>query len=89
MVVSNALKTSVQSKAEVKAEDTDILWLLVHHFGEQNNEIIMTTRNKFHAITEIANFLDSSQKDILLFIHNFFPAVIQPGVFMALGKKLY
>ena len=44
---------------------------MVHHFGEQNNEIIITTRNKYHAISKIANSLDSSQKEILLFIHSF------------------
>ena len=71
MIVSNTLNMSLHSKAEVKAEDTDILCLLVHHFGEQNNDMIMTTRNKSHVISGIANSLDSSQKNILLFIHSF------------------
>ena len=37
MVASKALYLSLNEDVEVKAEDTDILGLLLHHFSENHN----------------------------------------------------
>ena len=63
MVASNL---SFTEDVEVKAEDTDILCLLIHHFTENHNEIVMTTRNGSHSISKIVNALDANIKRILL-----------------------
>ena len=67
MIVSKALNLSLQSEVEIKAEDTDILCLLIHH----DNDIVMTTRSDSHSIGNIVNALDPTQKELLLFIHSF------------------
>ena len=71
MVASKALNLSFNEDVEVKAEDTDILCLLIHHFTENHNEIVMTTRNGSHSISKIVNALDANIKRILLFVHSF------------------
>ena len=71
MVASKALNLSFTEDVEVKAEDTDILCLLIHHFTENHNEIVMTTRNGSHSISKIVNALDANIKRILLFVHSF------------------
>ena len=72
MIVSKALKLSLQSEVEIKAEDTDILCLLIHHYSPtHNNDIVMTTRSDSHSIGNIVNALDPTQKELLLFIHSF------------------
>ena len=71
MVASKALNLSFTEDVEVKAEDTDILCLLIHHFTENHNEIVMTTRNGSHSISKIVNALDANIKHILLFVHSF------------------
>ena len=71
MLASKALNLSFNEDVEVKAEDTDILCLLIHHFTENHNEIVMTTRNGSHSISKIVNALDANIKRILLFVHSF------------------
>ena len=71
MVASKALNLSFTEDVEVKAEDTDILCLLIHHFTENHNEIVMTTRNGSHSISKIVNALDANIKRILLFVYSF------------------
>ena len=71
MVASKALNLSFNEDVKVKAEDTDILCLLIHHFTENHNEIVMTTRNGSHSISKIVNALDANIKRILLFVHSF------------------
>ncbi len=71
MVASKALNLSFNEDVEVKAEDTDILCLLIHHFIENHNEIVLTTRNGSHSISKIVNALDANIKRILLFAHSF------------------
>ena len=71
MVANKTLNLSLNEDVEVKAEDTDILCLLVHHFTENHNEIVMTTRNGSHSISKIVNALDANIKRILLFVHSF------------------
>lgn len=76
MVLAKALNQSLLGKVEVKAEDTDILCLLVHHVwcidvSKQNHEIIMNTSSSSDWIAEIAHALDHTLKEMLLFIHSF------------------
>ena len=39
MVASKALNLSLNEYVEVKAEDTDILYLLIHHFSENHKKL--------------------------------------------------
>ena len=72
MVASKALNLSLNEDVEVKAEDTDILCLLIHHFSENLKEIVMTTKNGLHSVSKIVNYaLDAKLKRILLLIHSF------------------
>ena len=72
MIVSKALNQSLVGDVEVKAEDTDILCLLVHHFNpEYHNNIILTTKWGIFSISEIVRQLDPKEREILLLIHSF------------------
>ena len=67
MVANKVSNLSLYGQVE-KEEDTDILCLLIHHYTENHNEIVMTTRNGSHSISKIVNALDANIKRILLFI---------------------
>ena len=87
MVASKALNLSFNEDVEVKAEDTDILCLLIHHFTENHNGIVMTTRNGSHSISKIVNALDANIKRILLScLFTVSQAVTRSAVYMALVK---
>ena len=87
MVASKALNLSFNEDVEVKAEDTDILCLLIHHFTENHNGIVMTTRNGSNSISKIVNALDANIKRILLScLFTVSQAVTRSAVYMALVK---
>ena len=62
---------SFHGDVELKAEDTDIVCLLVHHFNsEHHNDIYLTTKKGTYSIKEISSHLDHKEKEILLLIHS-------------------
>ena len=86
MVANKALNISlvIVSNVDVKAEDTDMLCLLVHHFNpERHNNIIIATKWGTFSIHEIVNQWD--EKAILL--HTVFRVVILLAVCMDMAKR--
>ena len=62
---------SFHGDVELKAEDTDIVCLLVHHFNsEHHNDIYLTTKKGPYSIRVITRQLDHKEKEILLLIHS-------------------
>ena len=87
VIVAKALNLSLQGKIEIKAEDTDILCLLVHHFGDHNNDIIINTASGSYSIDKISQALDPSLKKMLLFIHSFSGCDTVSSIF-GFGKEI-
>ena len=84
MLANKVVNLSLYGQVK-KEEDTVILCLLIHHYTENHNEIVMTTRNGSHFISKIVNALDANIKHILLFII-IFQVVTRSAVYMALVK---
>ena len=86
MVANKALNIPlvIVSNVDVKAEDTDMLCLLVHHFNpERHNNIIIATKWSSFSIHEIVSQRD--EKVILL--HTVFRVVILLAVCMDMAKR--
>ena len=61
-IVSRTLNLALNNDVELKAEDTDILCLLIHHFNaEHQNDIIFTTKTGSFSIRGIVNSLDKKE----------------------------
>ena len=61
-IVSRTLNLALNNDVELKAEDTDILCLLIHHFNaEHQNNIIFTTKTGSFSIRGIVNSLDKKE----------------------------
>ena len=64
------MEISFHGDVELKAEDTDIVCLLVHHFNSEHHyDIYLTTKKGPYCIREITRHLDHKEKEILLLIH--------------------
>ena len=86
MVANKALNIPlvIVSNVDVKAEDTDMLCLLVHHFNpERQKNIIIAIKLGTFSIHEIVSQRD--EKAILL--HTVFRVVILLAVCMDMAKR--
>ena len=71
LIAKKTLEMSFHGDVELKAEDTDIVCLLVHHFNsDHHNDIYLTTKKGTYSIKEISSHLDHKEKEILLLIHS-------------------
>ena len=76
-----ALDISFTEDVEVKAEDTDILCLLVHHCRIAQHNMYLTTSKGTYSINEISSKLNKKQQDTLLFSHSFSGCDTVSGVY--------
>ena len=72
----------------VRAEDTDILVMLVHHIPRCPNVIQMITKSDTYSIMDIRNKLTDVEKDRLLFVHSFTGCDIVSGIYRHSKKGL-
>ena len=71
-VTSAAIKRVCNDDVVVRAEDTDILCLLVHHYdAAEHRKLYFSTHQGDFAVHDICNNLDPRQRQLLLFVHSF------------------
>ena len=70
-IVKSALDHATENTVEVRAEDSDILIMLVHHVSPQHHPMILTTSKGRYSIDEIIASLTDQQKRYLLMCHAF------------------
>ena len=64
LIAREALNLALVNKIEVRAEDTDVLCLLVHHFNpEHHKDIIFSTKSDSYSIQTIAHHLSPIEKN--------------------------
>ena len=71
LIVKKAIELAQSMPVHVRAEDTDILVMLVHHIPRCPNDIQMITKSDTYSIMDICNKLTDVGKDRLLFVHSF------------------
>ena len=69
-IVSTALNEAKESSVEVRAEDTDVLVMLVHH--RANNPVFLTTaKDTSYDVRKIREALLERYRKYLIFLHSF------------------
>ena len=56
---------------QVRAEDADMLVMLVHHSSDSHHPLFLTTSNGSYDVRKIKESLSETQKSYLLFCHAF------------------
>ena len=71
-IIRECLQHSLLGTVEVRAEDADILIMLVHHYDQEKHHIIIvTTLTGSYCVKEIVQSLTYEQRKYLLFCHSF------------------
>ena len=70
-IVRQALAAAVGGSVEVRAEDTDVLVMLVHHTSITNHPIFLTTSRGSYDVKKIRDALPERKRKYLLFCHAF------------------
>ena len=71
-VEKQCLEHSLKRTVEVRAEDADILIMLIHHYHPDKHHLItVTTSNGNYCVKEISLSLANKQRKYLLFCHSF------------------
>ena len=72
-IVKECLQESLLGKVEVRAEDSDILIMLVHHYDKDtNNFITVSTSNGSYCIDKIVEHLSYEQKKLSIILPRIF-----------------
>ena len=74
---------------EVRAEDNDILIMLIHHLSSNHRPVLLTTSKGRYNISEIAESLTELQKLYLLLIHAFTGCDTVSSIFGFSKAKLF
>uniref|UniRef100_UPI00358F612F uncharacterized protein n=1 Tax=Myxine glutinosa TaxID=7769 RepID=UPI00358F612F len=70
-IVRVALAAASDGSVEVRAEDADVLVMLVHHSSDSHHPLFLTTSNGSYDVQKIKESLSETQKSYLLFCHAF------------------
>ena len=71
-VRKQCLEHSLKGIVEFRAEDADILIMLIHHYHPDKHHLItVTTTNGHYCVKEISLSLANKQRKYLLFCHSF------------------
>uniref|UniRef100_UPI00358E0096 uncharacterized protein n=1 Tax=Myxine glutinosa TaxID=7769 RepID=UPI00358E0096 len=70
-IVREALAAASDGSVEVRAEDADVLVMLVHHSSDSHHPLFLTTSNGSYDVRKIKESLSETQKSYLLFCHTF------------------
>ena len=71
LIVKKALELGQTMPVDVRAEDTDVLVMLIHHMPKSPNDIHMCTKAGSYSISSIRKELNEVERERLLFIHSF------------------
>ena len=71
LIVQEALKIGTKQTLEVRAEDTDILCMFVHHLSCISHDILFTTQTGSYSIRKIRDNIPKDELDVLLLSHAF------------------
>ena len=89
-VVANGLDLAEKTPVSVKAEDTDILALLIHHFDNKiHHKIFFTTSDGSYDIDLIRQKIPSSKLKYLLPIYSFTGCDTVSSIFGYYKSKLF
>ena len=87
LIANKTLEMSFHGDVKLKAEDTDIVCLLVNHFdSEHHNDIYLTTKKGTYSVREITSHLDHKEKEILLNQFIVFQVVIASAICLVLAR---
>ena len=70
-IVKSTIDHAKDETVEVRAEDNDILIMLIHHMSAQHHPIILFTSKGRYSIREIKDMLTDSEKQHILMCHAF------------------
>ncbi|KAJ8418649.1 hypothetical protein AAFF_G00001480 [Aldrovandia affinis] len=70
-IVRAALAAAADDSVEVRAEDADVLVMLVHHSSSTNHPLFLTTSKGSYDVRRIQEALSERQRHYLLFCHTF------------------
>ena len=71
LIVKTAIRHGQIKDVEVRAEDTDVLCLLIHHCLTAKNKVFITTSDGAHSINKIRENLTDTELKHLLISHSF------------------
>ena len=86
LIVREALRLAAGCKCEVRAEDTDLLCMLIHHSNLTSNDVVFSTGKGSFSIKGIVGNLADKEKTLLLFAHAFTGCDTTSTIY-GLGKK--
>ncbi|KAG0721570.1 hypothetical protein GWK47_000645 [Chionoecetes opilio] len=69
--IVRAALAATDDSVEVRAEDADVLIMLVHHSSSTNHPLFLTTSKGFYDVRRIREALSERQRRYLLFCHAF------------------
>ena len=70
-IVQCIIDQATHNIVEVRAEDNDILIMLIHHVTRTHNSVLLTTSKGSYNVIEIAESLTELQRFAILLIHAF------------------
>ena len=85
LIVKQALVEARNGDVEVRAEDTDVLCMIVHHLNLTSNDIHFTTKTGSYSTRSIRNTLPAKELEVLLLAHSFSGCDTTSSIF-GLGK---
>ena len=89
-IVASALQNSLSGTVEVRAEDADVLILLIHHFDQKRHtDILFTTTKGSFSVQSVVEQLSLRQKRYLLFCHSFSGCDTVSSIFGFSKEKIY
>ena len=71
LIVKQALVEARNGDVEVRAEDTDVLCMIIHHLTLTSNDIHFTTKTGSYSTRSIRNALPAEELTVLLLAHSF------------------
>ena len=71
LIVKTALRYALARDVEVRVEDTDFVFLMIHHCLKTNYSLFVSTKAGTHDIKSIRANLPQKQTEHLLFSHKF------------------
>ena len=70
-IVKSALQSAKENLVEVRAEDADVLIMLVHHITPQHHFVFFTTTKGTFNINQIKQSLTQPEQRLLMLLHAF------------------
>ncbi|KAG0719230.1 hypothetical protein GWK47_050902 [Chionoecetes opilio] len=81
--IVRAALAATDDSVEVRAEDADVLIMLVHHSSSTNHPLFLTTSKGFYDVRRIREALSERQRRYLLFCHAFTGCDTRPSLKVA------